>query len=202
MPFGLHNAHQAFTNLINRLEEKLAELSKLSEQILIYFDDCRKIERFFRNSRTAPKCPKKNQPKINPNKCELGHPSIKWLGHEVSNQGIQPATKLTQTITIWPSPKNLTELFGTFSYYRHFIPQFGERTTEMRKLLQKNNAFIWTGKQEQEMKDLKQSLCNKTILGHPDFTKEAMVTIPKLELVLLYPKKKRSNMKPKPSQPK
>ena len=180
MPFGLHNAPQAFTELINILEGKLAEVSKLSEQILIYFDDClicaETFEEFLEILELLLSVLRKMNLKINPNKCELGHPSIKWLGHEVSNQGIQPATELTQTITSWPSPKNLTELralFGTFSYYRRFIPQFAERTSEMRKLLQKNAPFIWTEKQEKEMKDLKQSLCTKPILGHPDFTKEA-----------------------------
>ena len=180
MPFGLHNAPQAFAELISILEGKLTELSKLSEQILIYFDDCllcaETFEEFLEILELFLSVLRTMNLKVNPNKCQLGHPSIKWLGHEVSNTGIQPATELTNTITSWPSPKNITELralFGTFSYYRRFISKFAERTNQMRKLLQKNTPFIWTDKQEQEMNDLKQSLCSKPILGHPDFTKEA-----------------------------
>ena len=180
MPFGLHNAPQAFAELISILEGKLAELSKLSEQILIYFDDCllcaETFEEFLEILELFLSVLRRMNLKINPNKCQLGHPSIKWLGHEVSNDGIQPATELTNTITNWPSPKNITELralFGTFSYYRRFIPRFAERTPQMRKLLQKSIQFNWTEKQEKEMNDLKESLCSKPILGHPDFTKEA-----------------------------
>jgi len=94
----------------------------------------------------------------------------------ISNDGIQPAKELTQTIVNWPSPQNIKELralFGTFSYYRRFIPKFAERTKQMRKLLQKDAEFKWSEKQEKEMKDLKTTLCSKPILGHPDFTKSA-----------------------------
>ena len=180
MPFGLHGAPQAFAELIGKLEDKLAQFGKLSQQILIYFDDCllcaETFEEFLQLLELFLSVLRKMNLKVNPNKCQLGLPSIKWLGHEVSNDGIRPAQELTQTIINWPSPKNITELralFGTFSYYRRFIPRFAERTTQMRKLLQNNVDFKWTEKQEKEMDDLKEALCSKPILGHPDFTKQA-----------------------------
>jgi hypothetical protein len=40
MPFGLHGAPQAFAELIRLLEERIENATDLSEQILIYFDDC------------------------------------------------------------------------------------------------------------------------------------------------------------------
>ena len=180
MPFGLHGAPQAFAKLIGKLEDKLSQFGKLSEQILIYFDDClicaETFEEFIEILELFLHILKKMNLKVNPNKCQLGLPSIKWLGHEVSNDGIQPAKELTQTIINWPSPQNITELraiFGTFSYYRRFIPRFAERTTKMRALLQKDVDFEWTEKQKNEMNDLKKALCSKPILGHPDFTKDA-----------------------------
>lgn len=180
MPFGLHIAPQVFAELVGKLEDKLKELSKKSDQILIYFDDClicgSTFEEFMELLELFLNVLRTMNLKINPGKCQLGLSSTKWLGHEISDEGIKPAQELTNTVKDWPTPRSVTELrafFGTISYYRRFIPRFAERTNQMRKLLQKNTPFIWTEKQETEMKDLKEALCTKPILGHPDFTKDA-----------------------------
>jgi RNase H-like domain found in reverse transcriptase len=76
----------------------------------------------------------------------------------------------------WPIPTNITELramFGTFSYYRRFVHDFAHRTTQMRKLLQKDTTFKWTNEHTKEMEDLKNALCSKPILAHHDFSEEA-----------------------------
>jgi len=51
-----------------------------------------------------------------------------------------------KSILDWPSPKNLKELqsfLGLCNYYRKFIKNFAGKMEPLRKLLKKNNGFIW-----------------------------------------------------------
>lgn len=180
LPYGLHGAPQIFSEMILMLEERLKSDDPLSEQILIYFDDCllcastweefmMVLELFFKHL-------SKMNLKINPTKCRLGLPSIKWLGHEISDAGVRPAKELTETIKKWPAPENIHQmraLYGTLSYYRRFIKDFTHRTAAMRKLLQGNIDFKWGPEQDKELADMKEAMCSRPILGHPDFSQEA-----------------------------
>lgn len=177
MPFGLHGAPQAFSELIRILESNIEQNTSLAKQILIYFDDaliCGSTwEEFLTLMRVFLEQCRRMNLKINPKKCSLGNKSTKWLGHELSNKGIAPAKELTQTIENWPTPTSVADLrslFGTFSYYRRFIPNFAQRTLKMRTLLQKDVPFHWTKEHTMEMNDLKNSLCSTPILAHPDFS--------------------------------
>lgn len=180
MPFGLHGAPQAFAEMIRILEDRLERADPLAQQILIYFDDClicgSTWKEFLKLLRTFLQQLKIMNLKINLKKCQLGLPSIKWLGHDISDQGISPAKELTRTIKDWPEPTNVNELrslFGTISYYRRFIADFATKTKFMRKLLLKDSKFEWTPDHQQELDKLKETLCTKPILGHPDFTKNS-----------------------------
>jgi len=180
MPFGLHGAPQAFAEMIRILEDRLEKADPLAQQILIYFDDClicgSTWKEFLKLLKTFLQQLKIMNLKINLKKCQLGLPSIKWLGHDISDQGISPAKELTRTIKDWPEPTNVNELrslFGTISYYRRFISDFATKTKHMRKLLLKDSKFEWTRAHQQELDNLKEALCTKPILGHPDFTKDS-----------------------------
>jgi len=180
MCFGLSSAPGVFADLIRVLERKLEQRTKLASQILLYFDDaliCASSWAEFLNLLEALLlvC-RELDLRINPKKCVFGLPSVTWLGHELSDQGIRPAPDLVNTIKNWPEPKNVSELrslFGTFSYYRRFVPKFAERTEHLRKLLLKDAPFKWTRDHAAEMSDLQQALTTKPILAHPDFTPES-----------------------------
>jgi hypothetical protein len=50
-----------------------------------------------------------------------------YLGHIISEQGVQVHQEKIKAILDWPTPKNLTELrgfFGLCSYYRRFVKGF------------------------------------------------------------------------------
>jgi hypothetical protein len=181
MPFGLAAAPNVFSDMINLLLEKIKRINpELAPQILIYFDDglicAQDWNEFLTILRLFLEAIKQMRLKLNAKKCVLAVSSIKWLGHEISNKGIQPDPQLVSTIQNWPPPTNLTELralFGTLSYYRRFVKNFSARVSNMRELLRKDVPFIWNDMHTHELIDLKDALCNRPILGHPDFTEKA-----------------------------
>jgi hypothetical protein len=149
LPFGLHGAPKTFTELIQLLEESIGESTELAAQILIYFDDCLLCgstrEEFLLILEVFLTQLHKMHRKINIKKCQLGLPSIKWLGHELSDQGIQPAKELTSTIKNWPTQqisKNFEQCLVPSTTVD--LSMTASQTTKMRKLLQKEIPFKWT----------------------------------------------------------
>jgi hypothetical protein len=71
---------------------------------------------------------------------------ILYLGHIISEQGVQVQQEKIKAILDYPTPKNLTELkgfFGLCSYYRRFVRGFSKLGVPLIDLTQKG-SFHWT----------------------------------------------------------
>ena len=65
--------------------------------------------------------------KAKPSKCELFRTEIKFLGHLVTADGINPMPDKLEAIRDWPVPhclKDVRAFFGLASYYRRFVKGF------------------------------------------------------------------------------
>ena len=64
--------------------------------------------------------------KLKPNKCEF-FKKITYLGHVVSEEGIDVDQKKTEAVWKWPVPKTVTDVrsfLGFSNQYRRFIPKY------------------------------------------------------------------------------
>ena len=67
--------------------------------------------------------------KLNPAKCKLFQLKTKFLGHVVSERGIESDPEKMWAVVDWPTPRSLTEAKGFValaSYYRRFISFFAD----------------------------------------------------------------------------
>ena len=74
---------------------------------------------------------------------------MSFLGHIVSEEGIQVDPKKVEVIIEWKPPRNVTEVcsfLGLASYCRRFLKGFSMTTTPMTRLLQKNVKLEWSEK--------------------------------------------------------
>lgn len=65
--------------------------------------------------------------KLSPEKCKFFQTSMRYLGHVVSENGVETDPKKVNALKTWPIPKNLKELksfLGFSSYYRRFIKDY------------------------------------------------------------------------------
>jgi hypothetical protein len=181
MSFGLTSAPQAFHQVVTLIEKQMyAEDPELSQAILLYFDDCiigatsfadlkNKLDLFLTQI-------KRLGLKVNPAKCEIGLRRLKWLGHTVSEKGIQPDKDRVAVLDNWPEPKTLGEIravHGLLSYFRKFIRNFAARSQHIRGLLKAEGVIKWTAECQREFEDLRAELKKQPLLGHPDFTENA-----------------------------
>ena len=69
-------------------------------------------------------------------------PSVNWLGHSLSAEGIVPKITKTEAIANLQPPKSLKQLrsfMGSISHLSNFIPNAASLTDKLRPLLKEEN---------------------------------------------------------------
>ena len=104
---------------------------------------------------------------------------IKWLGHEIDDNGIKPNEEKVEAILKLKSPENTKELksfLGAIQYVAKFLPKLSEQTDRLRNLLKKNEPWKWGEEQQKDFGKIKQMLTEGPYLAHYAKDKENIVT--------------------------
>lgn len=75
--------------------------------------------------------------KLSPGKCKFFQSSVRYLGHIVSQNGVETDPEKTSALKTWPKPSNLKELrsfLGFSGYYRRFIQDFSRIVKPLNEL--------------------------------------------------------------------
>lgn len=76
--------------------------------------------------------------KLSPTKCKFFQTSVKYLGHVISDNGIQPDPDKISAIKQWPRPNTVKELrsfLGFSGYYRRFVENYAKVVRPLNDLL-------------------------------------------------------------------
>ena len=112
--------------------------------------------------------------KLKARKCTLFAQKVKYLGHIISEQGIQTDPEKIEIVKHWPVPVSKTQVrsfIGLSSYYRKFIANYAQIAQPLHKLTEANVPFKWSDECQSAFDVLKSRLTSAPILTHPDFTK-------------------------------
>lgn len=111
---------------------------------------------------------------INPAKCILGESVVKFLGYQVSSDGITPPAGKVQAVNEYPRPetaKQLRQFLGMLNFYRRFIPKAASLQAPLHDLLQGNvkekTTLQWTPEALHAFDACKKSLIDATTLAYP-----------------------------------
>jgi len=174
MSFGLTSSPSTFERLMELI---LAGLR--FETCLIYLDDIivygktfeeelKRLEDVFVRLRSSGL-------KLKPSKCVLFPKSVTYLGHIVSENGIETDLVKVERVCEWPVPENVTEVksfLGLASYYRRFVPNFAQVARPLHKLAEATVDFTWTPECQSSFQKLKTLLSTAPLLAYPDFRAE------------------------------
>ncbi|KAI4887649.1 hypothetical protein NFI96_026195 [Prochilodus magdalenae] len=111
--------------------------------------------------------------KLNPSKCHLAQNHVLFLGHIVSQNGLQPDPRNTDKVKNWPTPQSPSEVrafVGLCSYYRRFVHNFAKHAAPLNHLMGKNVPFEWTVSCEASFNYLKSVLSSAPVVALPDFS--------------------------------
>ena len=146
MPFGLTNAPATFQRLMQCV---LAGLSP--EQCLTYIDDVIVFSASFEQHLTRLLAVLERIAKaglrLKMAKCQFVQRQVKYLGHVVSEQGIEPDPQIIQAVKNFPIPTNATmvkQFLGLSNYYHQFIQNYAIVAEPLYKLTRKETGFQWS----------------------------------------------------------
>nr|XP_023665672.1 LOW QUALITY PROTEIN: uncharacterized protein K02A2.6-like [Paramormyrops kingsleyae] len=108
-------------------------------------------------------------------KCVFMAPSVTYLGHKISAEGLCPVEEKVRAIKEAPSPKNITELrsfLGMVNYYGKFLQDLSTVLKPLYTLLQHDTKWQWYEEQEKAFKEVKELLQSAKLLVHYDPNKE------------------------------
>lgn len=123
MPQGVTNAPSTF----QRLMEKCMGDMNLKE-VVVFLDDLIVFSKTLEEHETrlmkVLERLREYGLKLSPEKCKFFQTSVRYLGHVVSQHGVETDPEKTATLKTWPIPQNLNQLksfLGFCGYYRRFI---------------------------------------------------------------------------------
>ena len=111
--------------------------------------------------------------KLKPKKCLVARQSVEYLGHVISDQGIQTDLKKVEAVAQYPTPRDLRSLrsfLGLTSYYRRFVVGFLKIANPLYVLTKKNVEFVWMEECDRAFHQLKELLQTSPVLCYPDFS--------------------------------
>lgn len=173
MSFGLRNAPATFQRLIDRFRSGLPNV-----QLLAYLDDLIILSETFDSHLSDLQAVfdrlRLYKLRANRGKCTFFSPHVKYLGHVITNRGIEVDPEKTSAITNRAEPRNCREVVSflqTCSWYRRFIPNFAEVSRPLSELTKKSAVFRWEKRQQDAFIELKSLLTTAPILRQSDETK-------------------------------
>ena len=128
MPFGLTNAPATFMDLMNRVFRLYIDkfVVVFIDDILVYSKNQKEHEEYLR---IVLETLKEQKMYAKWKKCDFWIQSISFLGHVISEEGIEVDSEKVEAVVFWKTTKNVTEIksfLGLAGYYRRFIEGFSK----------------------------------------------------------------------------
>ncbi|KAL4136302.1 hypothetical protein QTP88_007850 [Uroleucon formosanum] len=145
MAMGLKTSPCSFQRLMNNVMAGIVGIKCLVylDDIIIYgkglLDHNEKLRDVFERLRN-------HNLKIQPTKCEFLKQQCMYLGHIISENGIQPDPEKIKSVLQFPIPMSVKEIksfLGLSGYYRKFIKSYSLISKPMTNLLRKDVTFNW-----------------------------------------------------------
>ena len=143
LAFGLTNAPAAFQREMSRVFQVL-------NFVLVYLDDIhvfsKTAEEHEQHLSTVLQLLWKHELYAKMSKCSFCQPSVEFLRHIVSGNGVHVNPKNIEVVKAWPCPKSATEVrsfLGLANYFRRFIQGFSKLAIPLVNLTRPQVSFMW-----------------------------------------------------------
>lgn len=121
---------------------------------------------------------KDNNVLLNEEKCVFRAKSIKFLGHVLNEQGVQPSRDKIEAIksfAVPTTPELVRSFLGMVNFLGQYIPNLATFSEPLRNLLRKEEKFVWGSKQQDAFEILKDKLTSELVLGYFDVNDRTLV---------------------------
>lgn len=172
MPFGLCNSGATLCRLVDRVVG-----CDLEPHVFVYMDDViiatKTLDHHLQILEIIAQRLSAAGLTISPTKSRFCMSRLKYLGHIISANGIEPNPENITSIKDYPAPKTPKEvrrLLGMAGWYRRFIPDFATISAPLSDLLKKGRTFVWSDRAQAALESIKAALVSSPVLATPDFS--------------------------------
>ena len=172
MPFGLSGAPSTFQRTMTKIFSKFNW-----RQCVIYLDDVLIFSNTLEEHKTTLQeifnTIKSANIKLSPKKCTFLKHQVKYLGHVISENGIQTDPDKIDKIKNLPLPKTedqLVSFLGFCGYYRKFVEKYAEIVAPLENICNKktkNKEIIWNDVSNKAFEVLKEKMTTPPVLTIP-----------------------------------
>ena len=171
MPFGLCNAPATFQRMIdNVLKDCLNKFAAgYIDDILIYSNS---MEEHVQHVVYVLERLQQGGLSLKAGKCHFGAKKVKFLGHQISGEGITTDGEKIKAVREFPiptQPSNVLSFLGLAGYYRRFIPNFAAIAAPLYNLTKADTPWRWETAEQSSFAMLKDALTTAPILVAPNY---------------------------------
>lgn len=175
MPFGLTNAPATFQRLMDLVLGGLKWSCAL-----VYLDDIIVYSSTFsshlQHLELVLQRIQESGLTLHLSKCHFCKTKLRYLGHVVSQSGIEPDPEKIRAVRDYPIPMKLKDVrafLGLTSYYHRFIKNFATVAEPLTSLTRNadHKPFLWSAACQQAFDYLRQLLIQAPIVAYPQFDK-------------------------------
>ncbi|UYV62655.1 K02A2.6-like, partial [Cordylochernes scorpioides] len=171
LPFGLNISAQIFVEMMTNIFKNSFWNVTYVDDLLIYEDS---IEEHNEKLKGILEIARRNNIKFDLTKAQICKKEVRFLGHMISKNGIDPEPNKVDKVINLKKPedkKSLQRIMGLYNYLGKFIPNLAASTSNIRGILKKNVVWHWGPRQDIEFHHIKECVRNAPSLGHYDKTK-------------------------------
>ena len=175
IPFGLIDSQAIFQRMMDRILLRVNNVSCYVEGMVIFSGNEEEHLKCLENVFATLK---ENGLRFRIKKCSFMQSSVELLGQIVDKCGVHVDEEKISKIKE-PSPpmtrKELRSFLGLASYYRRFVPDFGNISKPLNTKTSEKVTFVWTEEMQTSFDTLKQKLITVPVLAYPDYQKAFLV---------------------------
>lgn len=165
VPYGLASAPSAFQKMLVTVLQGLPNVANYLDDIILWgqtqTEHDHTLKAVIQRLQDAGL-------KLNQSKCQFNKTSLRFLGHMVNAQGIQPDEDHLSAILHAPAPKDAPQLrsfIGLLSWYNKFIPNFATVVEPLRACIRQGSDFVWSEEAQQSFDAVKKLLIDSPALS-------------------------------------
>ena len=181
MPFGISSAPEEFQRRLDECLEGLQNIEVIHDDIVCYGSGDTDEEAVKSHDEAfkalLDRCRQKGV-KLNKTKLKFKMPSVAYMGHVLSAEGLSPDPEKVKAVMDMPRPtdvQGVQRLLGVVNYLSKFAPQLSTMCEPLRRLTDKNSEFDWLPKHEEALDRVKQLITQAPVLQFYDSSKDVTI---------------------------
>ena len=175
LPFGVKCAPEAYQKIMDTMLENIEGARAIMDDILIAGRNETEHDIIIRQ--VIERATEYNL-KLNFEKCQVKQNKVKYVGHILTENGLQPDDEKIRAVKDMPTPTSKEEVrrfLGFIQYLSKFIPNLSTVDAPLRELIRREEEFHWDKPQIKSLAHLKELCCQAPVLAYYDPKKASVI---------------------------